>query len=125
MRMYFQVKYAPKVVIRIVEGALDTGRIPVDNSIRLRCNADAHPNELTYQWYINDEMIIDATFSELVTTTLYHEKLLKLGQQKILHPQKLYISLSRNGVFFILHEHNNRVNFHSKDPFSFCRKYRA
>lgn len=63
----FQVKYAPKVVITIVEGALDTGRIPIDNSIRLRCNADANPSELTYQWYINDEMIIDATFIDLVT----------------------------------------------------------
>lgn len=62
----FQVKYAPKVVITTVEGALDTGRIPIGNSIRLRCNADANPNELTYQWYINDEMIIDATFSDLV-----------------------------------------------------------
>ena len=70
-----QVKYAPKVVITIVEGALDTGRIPVDNAIRLRCGADAHPNELTYQWYIKDEMIIGATFSELVTTApFYHIK---------------------------------------------------
>lgn len=64
----FQVKYAPKVSISIIEGALDTGRIPVDNAIRLKCNADAHPNHLTYQWYINDEMRIGATLSELVTT---------------------------------------------------------
>lgn len=54
--------------IAIVEGALDTGRIPVDNAIRLKCNADANPSELTYQWYINDEMIIGATSSELVST---------------------------------------------------------
>lgn len=63
-----QVKYAPKVVITIIEGALDTGRIPIDNAVRLRCNADANPRDLTYQWYINDEMIIGATLSELVST---------------------------------------------------------
>lgn len=62
-----QVKYAPKVVITIIEGALDTGRIPIDNAVRLKCVADANPNEITYQWYIKDEMIIGATSSELVT----------------------------------------------------------
>lgn len=61
------MKYAPKVHIIFVDGALDTGRIPVDNAVRLRCVADAYPNELTYQWYINDSMIIDATFSDLVS----------------------------------------------------------
>lgn len=54
-------------MIAIIEGALDTGRIPVDNAIRLKCVADANPDEITYQWYIKDEMIIDATNSELVT----------------------------------------------------------
>lgn len=54
-------------MITIIEGALDTGRIPVDNAIRLKCVADANPNEITYQWYIKDEMIIGATSSELVT----------------------------------------------------------
>lgn len=61
------MKYAPKVLITIIEGALDTGRIPVDNAIRLRCNADANPNDLTYQWYINDAMIIGATLNEMVS----------------------------------------------------------
>lgn len=55
------------MVITIIEGALDTGRIPIDNAIRLKCVADANPNEITYQWYINDEMFIGATSSELVT----------------------------------------------------------
>lgn len=53
--------------ISIVEGALDTGRIPIDNAIRMRCIVDAHPNDVTYQWYMNDEMLIGATFSDLVT----------------------------------------------------------
>lgn len=65
-------------MITIIEGALDTGRIPVDNAIRLKCGTDANPDEITYQWYINDEMIIGATNSELVTIALilafYREK---------------------------------------------------
>ncbi|XP_031627812.1 irregular chiasm C-roughest protein-like isoform X2 [Contarinia nasturtii] len=65
-----EVKYAPKVRIVFVDGALDTGRIPVDNAVRLRCKADAYPNELTYQWYINDSMVIDATFSDLEISTV-------------------------------------------------------
>lgn len=65
------MKYAPKVSVSIIEGALDTGRIPVDNAIKLRCITDANPNNnLTYQWYVNDEMIVDATFSELVRTQI-------------------------------------------------------
>lgn len=66
------MKYTPNVVITIIEGALDTGRIPVDNAILLRCNVDANPHVLTYQWYINDEMVIGATLSELVSTFCHH-----------------------------------------------------
>lgn len=67
-----QVKYAPKVTIMIVEGALDTGRIPINNAVRLRCETDANPNEITYQWYMNDEMIVDAKHNELVSGFLYY-----------------------------------------------------
>lgn len=62
-----QVKYAPKVTVTIVEGALDTGRIPIENAVRLRCETDANPNEITYQWYINHEMIANANLNELVS----------------------------------------------------------
>lgn len=66
-----QVKYAPKVTVSIVEGALDTGQIPIENAVRLRCETDANPNEITYQWYINEEMIVDAKFNEFVSGFLY------------------------------------------------------
>lgn len=68
LKLFFQVKYAPKVRVDIIEGALDTGRIPIDNTVRLRCETDANPNEITYQWYINDEMIPDAIYIELVSS---------------------------------------------------------
>lgn len=50
----------------IVEGALDTGRIPEGNSIKLLCISNAHPSDVAYQWYMNDEQIVDATLNELV-----------------------------------------------------------
>lgn len=50
----------------IVEGALDTGRIPEGNSIKLLCTSNANPSDVAYQWYMNDEQIVDATLNELV-----------------------------------------------------------
>lgn len=62
-----QVKYAPKVLVTVIEGALDTGRIPEGNSIKLHCKADANPQKVTYRWYINDDIVVDATLNELVS----------------------------------------------------------
>lgn len=61
-----QVKYAPKLAVTIVEGALDTGRIPEGNSIKLLCTSNANPSDVTFQWYMNDDLIADATLNELV-----------------------------------------------------------
>lgn len=61
-----QVKYAPKLAVAIVQGAADNGRIPEGNSIKLLCNSNANPNNVVYQWYMNDVQIVDATFNELV-----------------------------------------------------------
>lgn len=61
-----QVKYAPKVIVSIVDGALDTGRIPEGNIVSLLCQADANPSDINYRWYINDEQI-DGQTSHTVT----------------------------------------------------------
>lgn len=63
------MKYAPKVRVTIAEGADDSGYIPIDSTVRLRCETDANPNEITYQWFVNDEMVPDANDSELVSVT--------------------------------------------------------
>lgn len=70
--MIIQVKYAPKVRVVIVAGADENGRIPIDSTIRLRCETDANPNEITYQWYVNDEMAPEATDIELVSVDISH-----------------------------------------------------
>lgn len=48
------------------EGALDTGRIPEGNTVKFWCNADANPNDLTYRWFMADEVIAGATLNQLV-----------------------------------------------------------
>lgn len=63
------MKYAPKVRVTIAEGADESGYIPIDSTVRLRCETDANPNEITYQWFVNDEMVPDANDFELVSVT--------------------------------------------------------
>lgn len=61
------MKYAPKVSVSVIGGALAGGRIPEGAEVRLSCRADANPNELTYRWYINDELVIGDYTTEMVS----------------------------------------------------------
>lgn len=61
------MKYAPKVVVLLEDGALDTGRIPEGNTVKFWCNADANPQDITYRWFMNDEVIVEATLNQLVS----------------------------------------------------------
>lgn len=64
---YFQVKYAPKVKVSVIGGALSGGRIPEYAQLRLECKADANPNDVRYRWYINEEPIIGGQKTEMVS----------------------------------------------------------
>lgn len=73
------MKYAPKVSVSVIGGALAGGRIPEGAEVRLSCRADANPNELTYRWYINDELVIGDYTTEMVSRSiLFIYDLLKL-----------------------------------------------
>lgn len=43
--------------VLLLDGALDTGRIPEGNIVSFMCEADANPSELTYRWFLNDEVM--------------------------------------------------------------------
>lgn len=98
------MKYAPKVSVAIIEGALDTGRIPVDNSIKLKCDVDANPNNnLTFQWYINDEMIADATYSELVNKNFTIPNVFPSStMHEAVCPQLKFIAIFKGETFSII-----------------------
>lgn len=66
---FLQVKYAPKVSVSVIGGALAGGRIAEGSEVRLSCHADANPADVTYRWYINDEAVGGDYTTELVSET--------------------------------------------------------
>lgn len=62
-----QVQYAPKVIVSVVNGALESGQIPNGNTIDVLCAVDANPDVVTYRWYLNDEQVPDQTGRMLVS----------------------------------------------------------
>lgn len=65
-KLKLEVKYAPKVSVSVIGGALAGGRIPEGAEVRLSCRADANPTDLTYRWYINDELVVGDYTTEMV-----------------------------------------------------------
>lgn len=65
-KLKLEVKYAPKVQVKVIGGALAGGRIPEGAEIRLSCRADANPGELTFRWSINDRPVVGDYTTEMV-----------------------------------------------------------
>uniref|UniRef100_A0A182QTQ6 Ig-like domain-containing protein n=1 Tax=Anopheles farauti TaxID=69004 RepID=A0A182QTQ6_9DIPT len=75
VRLKLEVKYAPKVSIAVIGGALNGGRILEGTEVRLSCRADANPLELTYRWYVGDELSEANHAAELLISNIsrrYH-----------------------------------------------------
>lgn len=66
-----QVQYAPKVVVSVVNGALETGQIPDGNTIDVLCAVDANPDVVTYRWFLNEEQLPDQTNRVLVSLCVF------------------------------------------------------
>uniref|UniRef100_A0A182U923 Ig-like domain-containing protein n=2 Tax=Anopheles melas TaxID=34690 RepID=A0A182U923_9DIPT len=80
VRLKLEVKYAPKVSVSVVGGALAGGRIPEGAEVRLSCRADANPSDVTYRWYKADEPIVGDYTTELVIHNVskeYHDAVIK------------------------------------------------
>lgn len=94
--MRLEVKYAPKVKVTVraasgtaaapsaslisggIAGAGATsgaflgagaasGRIAEGADVRVSCRSDANPAEVTYRWYINEELVVGDYTTELVS----------------------------------------------------------
>lgn len=79
-KLKLEVKFAPKVTVSVIGGALAGGRIPEGAEIRLSCHAEANPNELSYKWYINDELAIGDYTTEMIIVNVsrkYHDAVIK------------------------------------------------
>lgn len=65
-RLKLEVKFAPKVTVSVISGALANEKIPEGSEIRLACHAEANPNELQYRWFINGEPAIGDYTTEII-----------------------------------------------------------
>ncbi|KAH8291688.1 hypothetical protein KR018_005602 [Drosophila ironensis] len=66
-KLLLEVKYAPKVTVSVVGGALAGGKIPEGAEVILSCQADANPHELSYRWFINDELMTGDFTTKMVS----------------------------------------------------------
>ncbi|XP_070492966.1 irregular chiasm C-roughest protein isoform X2 [Chironomus tepperi] len=74
------VKFAPKVIVSVVSNTLGNGRIPEGAEVRFACHAEANPNEVSFKWYINDEVIIGDQSTELIIPSInrtLHDSIVK------------------------------------------------
>ncbi|CRK89578.1 CLUMA_CG003242, isoform A [Clunio marinus] len=84
VRLKLEVKFAPKVTVSVISGALANEKIPEGAEIRLACHAVANPNELTYRWFINGEPAIGDYTTEIIIHNIsrkYHDAIVKCEVQ--------------------------------------------
>ncbi|XP_038111190.1 irregular chiasm C-roughest protein [Culex quinquefasciatus] len=80
VKLKLEVKYAPKVSVSVIGGALAGGRIPEGAEVRLSCHADSNPNDVSYKWYINDELVVGDYTTEMIIHNVskkFHDAVVK------------------------------------------------
>jgi Immunoglobulin I-set domain/Immunoglobulin domain/CD80-like C2-set immunoglobulin domain len=85
-KLKLTVKYAPKVTVSVISGALANEKIPEGAEVRLACQAEANPNDLTYRWYINGEPAIGDYTTEMLIHNIsrkYHDAVIKCEVQNV------------------------------------------
>lgn len=65
-----QVQYAANIVLSIVNND-DTNGIYEGSEAKFSCLSNANPSEVTYKWFINDELVVGDYATEMVSTWLY------------------------------------------------------
>lgn len=50
-----------------VGGTMSDGRIAEGSDVTYKCHGDANPPEVTYRWYINEELVIGDFTTEMVS----------------------------------------------------------
>ncbi|XP_012280522.1 irregular chiasm C-roughest protein isoform X2 [Orussus abietinus] len=80
VKILVQVRYAPKVSLRIPtsfsERVRKNGRIVEGTELRFKCRAEANPPDIEYRWYINDKKVIGDYKDEMIihnATREYHD----------------------------------------------------
>ncbi|XP_011293010.2 irregular chiasm C-roughest protein [Musca domestica] len=83
-KIRIDVKYAPKVTVNVIGGAVGNGRILEHSQVRLECKSEANPSDVRYKWYINDEPISGGQKTEMIirnVTRKFHDAIVKCEVQ--------------------------------------------
>ncbi|XP_046433643.1 irregular chiasm C-roughest protein-like [Neodiprion fabricii] len=66
VKLRVEVRYAPKVSLRIRSGLSKNGRIVEGAELRFKCRAEANPSDMEYRWYINERKVIGDYTTEMI-----------------------------------------------------------
>ncbi|XP_058798126.1 irregular chiasm C-roughest protein-like isoform X3 [Phymastichus coffea] len=79
-KLRVEVRYAPKVSLKIHPGFSQNERIREGSELRFKCRAEANPPIMEYKWYINDRKAVGDYTTEMVihnVTRDYHDAIVK------------------------------------------------
>ncbi|KAF7996877.1 hypothetical protein HCN44_002523 [Aphidius gifuensis] len=79
-KLRVEVRYAPKVSLKIRSGLAKNSRIIEGSELRFRCRAEANPPDVEYRWYINEKTVIGDYTTEMIihnATRELHDAIVK------------------------------------------------
>ncbi|KAK0173506.1 hypothetical protein PV328_006692 [Microctonus aethiopoides] len=79
-KLRVEVRYAPKVSLKISSGLSKNGRIVEGSELRFKCRAEANPIDMEYRWYINEKRVIGDYTTEMIihnATRELHDAIVK------------------------------------------------
>ncbi|XP_034936679.1 irregular chiasm C-roughest protein-like isoform X2 [Chelonus insularis] len=65
-KLRVEVRYAPKVSLKIISGLSKSGQIIEGSELRFKCRAEANPPNIEYRWYINKKTVIGDYTTEMI-----------------------------------------------------------
>ncbi|OAD61712.1 Irregular chiasm C-roughest protein [Eufriesea mexicana] len=65
-KLRVEVRYAPKVFLRIWSGLGKNGRIVEGTELRFKCRAEANPRNVEYRWFINEKTVIGDYTTDMI-----------------------------------------------------------
>ncbi|XP_023314515.1 irregular chiasm C-roughest protein-like isoform X2 [Trichogramma pretiosum] len=79
-KLLVEVRYAPKVSLKIHPGLGVNERIREGSELRFKCRTEANPPKMEYKWFINDKQVVGDFTTEMVihnVTRDYHDAIVK------------------------------------------------
>ncbi|XP_044574438.1 irregular chiasm C-roughest protein-like isoform X2 [Cotesia glomerata] len=79
-KLRVEVRYAPKVSLKISSGLSKSGQIVEGSELRFKCRAEANPPDMEYRWYINEKTVIGDYTTEMIihnATRELHDAIVK------------------------------------------------